>query len=204
MRTMIRRRSTGKRGMPKPAFLIVCGGEKTEPNYFNNFPIKSVWVDVAIKAEDPMSLVKYAIELKKDYKTNGMKFEQVWCVFDKDDFPLGEFNNAVKLAQEKKLKVAYSNESFELWYLLHFDYMHSAIGRSAYIEKLKQKPGMGGIYRKNDNNMYQKLLDRQSTAIQHAEKLILLYSPVNPGKDSPSTTVHCLVQELNKFITNGA
>jgi len=157
-------------------------------------------VEVAIKAEDPMSLVKYAIELKKDYLTDGMKFEQVWCVFDKDDFPLGEFNNAVKLAQEKKLKVAYSNQAFELWYLMHFDYMHSAIGRNVYIEKLKRKPGMEGTYRKNDNSMYRKLLDRQPNAIQNAERLISQYSPVNPGRDNPSTTVHCLVQELNRFI----
>lgn len=49
--------------------------------------------------------------------------------------------------------------------------------------------------------MYQKLLDKQAVAITNAVKLLETYHPQNPGKDNPSTTVHHLVIELNKFLS---
>jgi hypothetical protein len=59
---------------------------------------------------------------------------------------------------------------------------------------------LNNSYKKNDTTMYQKLLDKQSTAISNAKKLLETYHPANPGKDNPSTTVHRLVIELNKFL----
>lgn len=35
------RRTVETRGLPKQTFLIICEGEKTEPNYFDAFKVKS-------------------------------------------------------------------------------------------------------------------------------------------------------------------
>ena len=43
-------------------------------------------------------------------------------------------NKAINDATANDLKVAWSNEAFELWYLLHFIFLDTAITRKAYIE----------------------------------------------------------------------
>lgn len=70
--------------------------------------------------------------------------------------------------------------------------------RVDYIDKLTQV--LPVPYRKNHPNMYDQLLWRQTSALHNAERLLNQYSPHNPGTDDPSTTVHLLVQELNRFL----
>jgi len=48
--------------------------------------------------------------------------------------------------------------------------------------------------------IYDALVERQALAIKNAETLLQQYESRNPVKDNPSTTVHLLVQELNKFM----
>lgn len=96
------------------------------------------------------------------------------------------------------MQVAYSNQAFELWYLLHFHFYNTPMRRVDYMDKLSQM--LPGPYRKNDTNMYAQLLWRQTSALDNAERLLDQYSPHNPGTDDPSTTVHLLVQELNRFL----
>jgi len=122
----------------------------------------------------------------------------VWCVFDKDSFSDEAFGNAINKAKAKGYKVAYSNEAFELWFLLHFHYYDMALGRDDYIVKLTEH--IKRKYRKNDLFMYEILLSRQEKAIKNAKKLLSKYIPVNPSNNNPSTTVFELVEYLNQFI----
>lgn len=105
-------------------FLIVCEGEKTEPSYFRRFRTPTVVIDVQGFGCDPIQLVRRGLELRQEDD-----YDQVWCVFDRDTWPAGNFNNAISLAKQKKVSVAYSNEAFELWYLLHFHYFDTALSR---------------------------------------------------------------------------
>lgn len=59
---------------------------------------------------------------------------------------------------------------------------------------------MGKSYSKNSHKMYDELFDLQPTAIDNADRLLQEYPKPNPAKDNPSTTVHLLVQQLNRFI----
>jgi len=62
-------------------------------------------------------------------------------VFDKDDFPVDDFNEAVDLAQRLfgKDRVAYSNQSFEYWLLLHFlDHQGGGMHRRQYDARINQ------------------------------------------------------------------
>ena len=181
-------------------FLIVCEGAATEPNYFRSFPVKTELVEVHIEGPgaNTKSLVEEAIRIKNQAMRAGKPFNQVWCVFDRDDFPAANFNEAFRLAQTNGIRTAYSNQCFELWYFLHFQFNDAALHRHAYGDKLTSL--IGKKYDKTDTGMYALLEDKQGTAIRNARKLLTRYAPCNPEKDDPSTTVHFLVEALNDFI----
>ena len=137
-------------------------------------------------------LVRKAIRLRKQDD-----YDQVWCVFDRDSFPRQNFNDALDLARQAGIEVAYSNEAFEIWYLLHFHYHDSATSRDLYKGMLTDR--LGFEYKKNDPTMYDLLERRQQDAIRNAERLLSFHVPHRPADDNPCTTVHHLVQALNEF-----
>jgi hypothetical protein len=178
-----------------PRFLIVCEGEATEPNYFNALAAElklSVNVRIEGLGDNTDSLVERAIELKQEDD-----YVQTWCVFDRDSFPATRFNRAIQLAENQGLSVAYSNEAFELWYILHFEYLQAGLSRNAYKQKLGEQ--LGKKYEKKSRTIYDEIKDKQDTAIRNATRLLLTYDRPNPEQDNPSTKVHLLVQELSKF-----
>jgi len=172
----------------------VCQGEKTEPNYFRSFRVADVKILHA--NGDPMQVVEYA---EKAYVKN-TEYDAVWCVFDFDSFP--QFDAAIKraenlAAQKKPFHVAWSNECFELWYLLHFEYLQSSLNRSAYIGKLTQH--LETPYVKNDQLMRDRLKAKEAVAEENVKKLKRLHSESGvtlPSKCCPMTTVGELVAVL--------
>lgn len=181
---------------PKQRFLIVCEGEKTEPNYFKKFPIpKDCVVSVTGVGANTDSLVRKAIELKGQ-----QKYDQVWVVFDRDAFTSEQFNNALQLAKINNIEVAYSNEAFELWYILHFMYLDTGIKRDDYCDRLGKGDCLGRKYEKGSETIYAELLSRQHNAIKWAKRLLSQYPSSNPVSDKPSTTVHLLVEQLNRLF----
>lgn len=174
-------------------FLIVCEGEKTEPNYFLKFRVPREVVTVRGFGYNTVSLVEKAVELRHldDY-------DQVWCVFDRDSFPAQDFNAAFSLAERVGIQIAYSNEAFELWYLLHFNYYDTAMSRGEYSKRLSKL--LGSEYAKNREDIYDLLQPMQSAALRNARRLMEEYDPPNPERDNPSTSVHLLVEQLNRFL----
>jgi len=182
------RRLVGGR-KPLPTFLIVCEGSKTEPQYFKAFKIPSV--EVVGTGKNTKSLVQEAIRIKELREER----DHYWCVFDRDSFPAQNFNQALETARREGFEVAYSNEAFEIWYLLHFEYYSSASDRSLYGDKLSAR--LARPYKKNDSEIFELLRDRQAQAIKYASKLLASYEPNhNPEKDNPCTTVQLLVEQL--------
>ncbi len=186
------KRESKQKNMPD-RILILCEGEKTEPLYFNgfqkDFKLHNIFIDGLGSNTD--TIVEEAISRQKDY-------EQVWCVFDRDSFKKQNFNRAFKLIKKyPKIKIVYSNEAFELWYLLHFNYHDTAISRKQYKTKLSEY--LNEKYKKNSQDMYQKLLPKQNTAIKNAKRLLSSYEKNNPEKNNPSTNVFELVELLNQY-----
>jgi hypothetical protein len=176
-------------------FLIVCEGEKTEPNYFRSFPVSTrPEIDIVGAGCETIAVVNRAKKLR-EYKS----YDRVWCVFDRDPSRVNNtkqrFNDALQLAEKENIQVAYSNECFEIWYLLHFNFYNTPIPRSDYRKILTKL--LGCDYAKNSDDMYAKLEEKQPQAINYARKLLASYNPHAPESDNPATTVHLLVEELN-------
>lgn len=184
------RRAVNRRA-ERPTILIVCEGEKTEPLYFREFRVTSAKIEVVGTGYNTLTLVDKARAL-----ADQDEFEQVWCVFDKDSFPANDFQAAIDRARKHGFRAAYTNEAFELWFLLHYDYHTSALSRSQYADKLADR--LGRKYEKNDPTLFRILLTRQDDAIRNAETLLTTYNPHAPHANNPCTTVHLLVQELRK------
>jgi hypothetical protein len=136
-------------------FFIVCEGEKTEPNYFKSFPVNIKLIRLNIKGDgkDRKSLVQQAIELKNEKSDER---DRVWCVSDRDKNPTNpndsqNFNSALTLARNNGIDVAYSNDAFELWYLLQFHFYNTGISRQDYQNMLTNL--LGHEYKKNSETI---------------------------------------------------
>ena len=126
-------------------------------------------------------------------------------MFDKDDN--ADFDVAIKLAKENDIEVAWSNESFELWLLLHFQDLSVGIQRNQYLNTLnnhfKNNNINNGVYSKNISNIFDIILDKVDMAITRSEKLRKYYE--EQGEQfalnmNPGTTVDILVKELMNYI----
>ncbi len=184
----------------KERFLIVCEGKKTEPNYFEAFRVPGRVLEVRGTGYNTESLVAEASRLRQELQTRkAQTFDQCWCVFDRDSFDADDFNSAIGKAKAAGFRVAYTNEAFELWYLLHFDDHQSALSRTQYGPLLTQR--LGHAYQKNSAALYWELENRQAQAVRRAERLLAEYGTAhNPQSDNPCTTVHVLVKELLKNV----
>ncbi len=193
----LRNRTTNTKSI-KRRVLIVCEGARTEPDYFRSFKVFKN-CNVVGSGSNTISVVKRALQLMSKEK-----YAEAWCVFDRDSFPKANIKKALALATQNNIKVAFSNESFELWYVLHYEYLDTKITRRDYCSKLTRI--LKTEYQKNNPGMYRILQANQLQAIQNAkrlEKSVLL-----PGYCSvdayPYTTVYKLVERLNKLATKAA
>lgn len=121
-------------------------------------------------------------------------------MYDKDDFPLDNFDNTQHSAENKmdvrKYCVAWSNECIELWFLLHFQDLSANVGREKYIELLKGYCD----YEKNMKNIFEILQDKTNVAIIRAKRQYEAYGDVAPSKMCPATRVYKLIEELQKYL----
>jgi hypothetical protein len=141
---------------------------------------------------DPTRLVEKAIdERPRD------DYDQVWCVFDRDEVPAERFNRALALAKKEKIRVAYSNPAVELWFLLHFQECTGALTRHDCARRLSAH--LKQPYDKTDPQLFLVLERRQKDALARAERLLASYAPHRPAADNPATTVYLLVHELLRF-----
>ncbi|SHO48365.1 RloB family protein [Anaerocolumna xylanovorans] len=198
------------------SYLIVTEGERTEPLYFKgmvniierkmggNVDVYELpTININGEGCSTCKLIEKTDELISKAK---IIYQNIWLVFDKDDF--NDFDDAIKTAENKGYKVAWSNQSFEYWLYLHFNYSDSALHRDIWNNKLSEifeECDLGeGKYYKNYDDIYNivDLNDGVNTAIKNAKRRMddYLCKNVKPSKYDPGTTVHLLVLELKKYL----
>ena len=187
-------------------FLIVCEGEKTEPNYFRAFTERRSEVKEIKVAGCGCSTCQLIIEAKKLRekleRERMVPFDRVWLVFDKDEFK--DFNKAIADAKKEGMNCAWSNQAFELWYVLHFQYLDTGVDRKQYIEMIEDKvrkvlKSKTFKYEKNDVGFYQILQEHgdEDFAFKNADKLRNRHKgKSNYATHNPRTEVDLLVDEL--------
>lgn len=210
--------------------IIACEDSVSSPTYFQM--IVDRLIEKKIITQDSFVIAKHnhtnPMGVLKDLKSytdgngKGYKdFDHKWIVIDRDSERVNggghkkeDFNNALENAKSKKsnfnIEVAYSNDSFELWYLLHFAYRDTAISRDEIvkqvIKKLKAKEPYKFSKLNKDNikqenytkAIFETLKPLQAVAMRNAKKLLEFYGEEhNPESDNPSTRVHLLVDILN-------
>ena len=119
-------------------------------------------------------------------------------------FPTGELRPSVSIGTANNIKVAWANEAFELWYLLHFNYHDTGMSRNDYNAKLKE---CRLVYDKADETMYAKVKEHQETALKNARRLERHWTEMGekyPERQNPSTSVHKLVDFLNELAGLGS
>lgn len=224
-----------------PLFIIFCEDEVSEPVYFKFFETALIKVNVIGDQKSKVEHVVKALahcysedfmERRDDGDYLKQQDTQVWCVFDRDNGQIDtklvsdnvSFNESIAMAERRGLKVAWSNDAFELWILLHFedvDDNEQNRNRETYDNRLTdiftQMPNKNedltrviGIKNCNYKQHFKReknfrsavrpyLIPRTYDAINRAKSLQEShYEEANkPYSDQvPSTMVHHLVSEL--------
>lgn len=193
--------------------LIITEGTDTETAYFgaiktiiNNVYSKRISLDVHGAGKNTLSLFEKAKQ-KAEASANG--YQHVWVVYDTDDFPHDHINQTAQLCMSESTDeityhAVWSNQCFELWFLLHFSFMHSDLHRDAYWSKLTDKLTSQGLgeYDKTYKDMYRILYPYMDSAIVNAKKLDKLNTGKQPSEAAPGTKVYELVEKLKPYLTD--
>ncbi len=189
--------------------LIVCEGQ-TEKLYFESFPVLGVKIKaIDLKGQSKLKLVESTKQIMESTDDN---YDEVWSVFDMDvkrgADEFADFDNAINKALLLEYKVAYSNDSFELWFYLHYNYSDIQNVRTFYYEELGKRFGLNYV---KDGKKYDFCLkiytilnidknSSQQKAIERARLLFEQQQNLPFHQQNPVTTVYELVEELNRNL----
>lgn len=198
----ISRRSAHKRKR-NPVVYLICEGTETEIRYFKRFRSRGCHIDIIpipsqYKAADQLvRKVRATMGMNPYYPDEG---DVIWCVFDRDENTDTALRGAKQMAEREGYRLAYSNPSFELWFLLHFvDQRTEIVDCQAAVRMLRQ-PGRLEQYEKSQD-LYDLLKPMQEKAIERAKQRILALEEENAEvicrRSNPVTTVAELVEYLN-------
>lgn len=197
--------------------LIVCEDSKSSPSYFRDlvkFERLSA-VDIKITGDcgsDPLSVVDKAITLYDESVGDAnpaSTFNEVYCVIDRDGHQ--KFDEAINKLNShrqngKPFHIVRSYPCFEFWYLCHFTFTRTSIGKTGTKSsadsciKLLDKEWKAiskKKYEKNQTGVYKLLHNRLGTAISNAKGI--LKEARATDEMNPSTEVHQLVDYLIKI-----
>jgi hypothetical protein len=187
--------------------ILIVGEGQTEKLYFESFPVLTLTVEaVDLKGQSKLKLIESTTAIIENSET---KYDEVWCVFDMDvkqgEKEFSDFDNAITKGKALDYNIAYSNDSFELWFYLHFNYTEQQHHRTFYYKFLGKSWNLnyekdGKAYRfcqtiysklENDKNASQK------DAIERADKLYKRQSHLPYHQQNPVSLVYELVNYLN-------
>ncbi len=155
--------------------LIVCEGQVTEPNYFHQLKQeacvkKNFWVTVKRgKGGARQQIAQFAVERKDSARDD---YDEVWCVMDVEHPDgLNAVREAWKLLEENCIQTAFSNPTFEVWFLAHFERTGAGFLHGDAVVARLNKSWNGRFntdYEKADSRIYHRLFGLTDRAIENA------------------------------------
>ncbi len=194
-RTIRKTKSISKR------VLIACEDTKSSKFYFTkmikDYGLRGKVTFAKNIGTNPMKVLEaIKVHLSKD-----SNFDEKWIVIDKDSFSKADFKGTIESARALNINVAYANEAYELWVLLHFKEQKAHINRHQLNKELKALVD----YEKNNEFIYEIIKSKQNEAIKRSKNLIKYFIDINgcsnPFNDNPSNTIYKLVESLEKLRT---
>ena len=147
------------------------------------------------------------LELRRKTGSAVISFDEIWVLFDKDSFPAPTFDNAIRSATAHKYNVAWSNECFELWYLLHFKDVSSPLDRKRIYKELSRLFGVShyeGLKGDAGKRIHETMAGSPAVrvAITRAKRLEAEAAASGQpcSRRNPCTLVHKLVEPLLLFL----
>ena len=191
--TIIKRNSPFRN--TKKSYLIICEGE-TEILYFHRFKLQTVNLKIIEgKQGNAKSFVLEAIKIKNSLKE---KYDESWCVLDKDNTKDVDFIEAIKIANQSNLTVAYSIIAFEVWLLLHFKFFTKLMNSNELNKELSSY--LKYPYSKQEKilqKIFKGIQDKEDLAIQNAFKMNERSNIIESITfENSLTTIHLLVSKI--------
>jgi len=223
-------------------FIIFCEDENDEPFYFRSFQIEGKLKVNAItnQGKSKINLNNTISKCVKDgliecvdnaFMVKQGITENIWCVYDRDletvdltqikNIDDTNFTTSIQTANAAGIKVAWSNDAFELWILLHFEqvpvgnrlhrtYIYDRLSdifkqldsKSLELKDITQHHSFNYKSRMKRkatflNHVLPLIKKYTSTAIANAYNLEAAYNGSIPYHDcNPCTKIHYLVSEL--------
>lgn len=190
---------------PRPKCIVVCEGQRTEPDYLNafqtRFPKALFRIESVTGVGAPKTLLSRALDEKRTIKRALKKSEsfrsqdQIWIAFDKDEHP--EIAQTIYNARANDIGVAFSNPCFELWLILHVQDYGKTEDRHA-IQKRCQSCVDGYDRTKGKSGDFLKLIDNLEEAERRGQSLCEQRVEEGRPNSRPSTTFWELTKALRK------
>lgn len=152
----------------KKQIFIVTEGE-SEERYFSRFRQLYRCTGVKIKRINPCG-AQIIHNANRFFRANGpqSKNSKNVIVIDKDALTEDEFNSVLISAEKYNISVIFSNISFEVWLLAHFQAIHSGTISLTQL-KLYLTRHLGQEYKKGDVGQINKILENYYNAVDNTE-----------------------------------
>ena len=107
----------------------------------------------------------------------------------------GQADNAIQKCSALRYNAVVSNQCFEVWFLLHYNFFDSALHRNEIFKHISVK--IDKNYTKNKTmDMYTLLKNQIKTALRNAVRLENSYTETSIANRNPYTMAHTLVNRL--------
>lgn len=201
-----REQSLSRRTPQLGYYFIVTDTKETERNYIyglrNSIP-KELQGKLVIKVIKTKT--KNLIQEALDKASLNPQFGETWIIFDRDQ--VQDFDEIIHQAEERGIKVGWTNPCIEVWFSAYFGkmpiYQDSVACCTGFGRTFEQVSGQK--YVKSDCKIYDKLthFGDETEAIELAQRKYEEHK--NNCKDKPSemnpcTTIHFLVNEVKSKI----
>jgi len=221
-------------------FIVFCEDSVSEPYYLRSFQHDGLKVNaIPNQRKGKLNLNATVSQCVEDglmvfndgYSIKEGITQEIWCVYDRDaenedlsqvnPHHSTEWDLAIQTAKKAGLQIAWSNDAFELWILLHFEDIApgNAVHRNFIYERLtavlkdiKPQTEEFAVITSKDTFYYKHafkgtynfitfmlplLKERTQDAIQRAEKLATHYDNSTPYHNrNPYTLVYQLITKL--------
>jgi hypothetical protein len=186
---------------PRNTIIIVCEGERTETQYFDNFnePLTNLQIKTFHEYTDPRHMVDYSIARISKWGVDLDGGDAIWCVFDVDSNRSEDIRNATEHANANGINIGLSNPCLELWFILHFVFYNNQLTHREAPSVLREYVPN---YRKN-YQIYNEIINFLDDAIIRAKRLNVIHLSQSYelySRDSnPSSQVFKLIEYIQEI-----